>query len=309
MGISVNMKRFIITLVFLAGTFAIFSISNADMQSASYRIMWDSVNSGGYDDSSSTSYNLRDSIGQISPGVGTSASYELRAGYRQDNMGTTLIQMAVEAQAESPETTFSAFDDSGLTVTIADSANFSTNDYILVVENEGESQNVAVGQIASITGVGPYVVTVDKWSGDNAVIGASGVIYELNGLSASLGTLRTSSVRTRVAMVELTTNALNGYTCAISEDTDLISGTKEIDDVGDGTVTVGEEEYGIEKTGDNVAGAGSDVAITSTKVNIASSTSAGSDERTMAIYKAAISSSTTGGSYSHTTSYYCTANF
>jgi len=309
MGISVNMKRFIIILVFLTGTFAICSISYADMQSASYRIMWDSVNSGGYDDSSSASYGLRDTIGQISPGLSNSASYEMRAGYRQDDMGLRLIQMAVEAQADSPETTFSAFDDSGLTVTIADSANFSTNDYILVVENEGETQNIATGQISSITGVGPYIVTVDKWSGDNATIGATGVIYELNGLSASLGTLLTSSVSTRVSMVELTTNASNGYTCAISEDTDLIDGTKDIDDVGDGTVTVGEEEYGIEKTGDNVVGAGSDVAITTTKTNIASSTNAASNERTMAIYKAAISSGTTNGSYSHTTSYYCTANF
>jgi len=51
--------------------------------SANYRIESDSINVGGTEDSSSASYNLRDTVGEIGTGLSNSTSYNLKAGYRQ----------------------------------------------------------------------------------------------------------------------------------------------------------------------------------------------------------------------------------
>ncbi|MDP2933649.1 MAG: hypothetical protein Q8N81_05990 [bacterium] len=53
------------------------------MESGSYRIQQDSVNFGGTEDSSSASYKVRDTAGEIATGLSSSASYNLYAGYRQ----------------------------------------------------------------------------------------------------------------------------------------------------------------------------------------------------------------------------------
>jgi hypothetical protein len=218
--------------------------------------------------------------------------------------------MVVEGQAESPSTTFSNFDQSGLTVTIAASSGFSVGDYILAVENEGQAQEVAVGKITNISGSGPYTVTVDKWSGDQATMGNSGNIYELNGNDSDLGQLLTSTVKTTVSMVDITTNASDGYTCYIAEDGNLrTGGGADIDDVADGTVTAGSEEYGIEKVGDNIVGGGTDTAISTGYNNFADSSTFATKERNMSIHKASIVITTTAGDYAHNVEYYCTADF
>jgi hypothetical protein len=53
------------------------------MQSDSYRVGSDSINAGGSDDQSSDSYKMRDTIGEVSSGESTSASFKLKAGYRR----------------------------------------------------------------------------------------------------------------------------------------------------------------------------------------------------------------------------------
>ncbi len=51
--------------------------------STNYRIQYDSVNVGGSDSSTSTNYQVKDTVGEISSGISTSALYKLKAGYRQ----------------------------------------------------------------------------------------------------------------------------------------------------------------------------------------------------------------------------------
>ena len=65
--------------VFTAGTYV-----SADMQSGSYRILFDSVNSGGLP-SGSTLYSLEDTVGEIASGDSSSDNYRVYAGYQQMN--------------------------------------------------------------------------------------------------------------------------------------------------------------------------------------------------------------------------------
>ena len=116
---------------------------------------------------------------------------------------------------------------------------------------------------------------MDKWSGDHASIsatpaGGDDYVYELNGTTAALGTLTASTIKTVVSQIEVTTNSQDGYTVAVYEDSQLLSAGDDIDDVADGTVTIGSEEYGISTTGDNATGSG-DFAITTSNTNGASS--------------------------------------
>jgi hypothetical protein len=53
------------------------------MSSSNYRVLSDSVNSGGTDFSQSASYQLSDTVGEQGTGESSSANYTLRAGYRQ----------------------------------------------------------------------------------------------------------------------------------------------------------------------------------------------------------------------------------
>lgn len=67
---------------FLGAMFIAWSV-HAQMSSTQYRIETDSINVGGGDDATSTSYGLQDTIGEIGTGRSTSTSYGLSAGYRQ----------------------------------------------------------------------------------------------------------------------------------------------------------------------------------------------------------------------------------
>lgn len=53
------------------------------MGSDNYRIQQDSVNFGGTEDSVSSNYKVRDTLGEIATGLSSSSSYNLYAGYRQ----------------------------------------------------------------------------------------------------------------------------------------------------------------------------------------------------------------------------------
>jgi hypothetical protein len=55
----------------------------AQMTSTQYRIEADSINVGGRDDSTSTSYGLQDTLGELGTGYSTSTNYAVAAGYRQ----------------------------------------------------------------------------------------------------------------------------------------------------------------------------------------------------------------------------------
>ena len=66
-------------------------ISRAAMSSIDYKISIDSINMGG-DYSTSTSYSLQDTVGEIATGNSTSTNYTMNAGYQQ--MYTSYISIS-----------------------------------------------------------------------------------------------------------------------------------------------------------------------------------------------------------------------
>ena len=307
------MKEFCYRLVIGVLLLVLFSPAVLAMSSTNYEIDWDSMNIGGEDTSSSTNYQIRDTLGEIGTGVSSSLNYEARAGYRQGIKEIPLMNFSLSTQDNSSQATYSAFDNAGKQVTVSSTTGYAVNDYIAVIENKGGSQLVALGKISSIAAL---VITVDKWSGDNGSMnavptGGDDYVYELNGSAAQLGTLLASTVKTAVTQIEVTTNTSSGYTCTITEDGNLrtIAGAV-IGDVTDGTVTADNDEYGISTTGDDAAGI-SDFAITSGNTNVAVRATFGNEMRTAVIYQAAISPATSAlaANYSHTVAYIATANF
>ncbi len=55
----------------------------AVMGSTTYKIQSDSINTGGEETSGSTSYKLRDTVGETGTGESASTNYKIKAGYRQ----------------------------------------------------------------------------------------------------------------------------------------------------------------------------------------------------------------------------------
>lgn len=197
----------------------------AYMSSEHYVNWMDSFNTGGTETSTSTNYNLQDTLGEIGTGQLSSTNYAGLIGFRQ-----------VEAE---PKFTFS-----------------------------------------------------------------------ISSTSINLGTLASDSVSEANHTVTTTTNAANGYTTTIVEDGNLrIAGGSDIDDVADGTVTAGSEEYGIRTSGTHGQMNAADTAITSTTQTIASYSSWVNSDTTTISYRASISSATTGGTYTQALTIISTGNF
>lgn len=124
-----------------------------------------------------------------------------------------------------------------------------------------------------------------------------------------LGTLDTSSVSSQSLTVTVTTNAASGYNVKLSQDGNLRSaGGNDIDEVSDGSVTAGAEEYGIRTSGSSGQFNSSDTAISGTPT-IASKSAVASAEETTVTFRASINSATYTASYSHTVTFTATANF
>lgn len=285
-------------------------VVRAAMQSDNYQINWDSINAGGRDDATSANYSLLDTLGEMGTGDSGSANYNILAGYRQGGLEDPILLFSVYANNMETEVTASVFQDSASsTVTVADASDFSVDDYIGVVLDQGATQSVAVGKIINID---VNEIEVDSWSGDDlsAIDGSADYAYRMDTNSVPFGLMQFNQVHTGISFVEVSTNASDGFTVQFKEDNNLRygDGPNDIDDVSDGTVTAGEEEYGVELVGDIAQGSG-DQAITGTEQDVAVSATEAENSRTITIYKASIDESTVAGNYSHTVSYYCTATF
>lgn len=88
-----NNKLIVLCLVTFLITYLFFPVNIfADfMQSTNYKIQTDSLNTGG-NSSSSTTYKMNDSVGEISTGDSNSANYYMHAGYWQ--MGESYISIS-----------------------------------------------------------------------------------------------------------------------------------------------------------------------------------------------------------------------
>lgn len=126
------------------------------------------------------------------------------------------------------------------------------------------------------------------------------------GLSTSLSkstislTFPSSPLSTVVSdslILTVTTDSVSGYATSIGEDGNLRSGANDINDVIDGSVTAGSEEYGIRTTGGDGLLA-TDTAI-SGSVALASSAGPASGNATTVTFRVGVAQSTISGSYSH----------
>jgi hypothetical protein len=283
------------------------------MSSTNYSINWDSVNSGGIDDSSSTNYLLRDTLGEQATGYSSSTNYEISAGYRTGDQDLTILSFQLGTQENTTQVTYSSYSSTTNQVVLSSAAGFSEGDFLGVVENTGLSQSVAFGRIRDIDG---NTVTVDMWDGSPDVIlaspaGGDDFVYRMNGYSVEFGTLSSSLGKTSLTGVRVTSDAQNGYTVYVSDDGNLRDGVAAfIADVSDSTVTVGAEEYGWRVFGEKSVNNSSDNPFTTSTTAIQSSAAKTLDvEGVGLVYKVSITDSTPAGNYSHIVQYTITPNY
>jgi hypothetical protein len=132
--------------------------------------------------------------------------------------------------------------------------------------------------------------------------------YQLSETSISLdfGSSPQTTLASDSLVVGVTTDSLTGYTLSLAEDGNLVSGVNDINDVSDGDVTIGSEEYGINTTG-NDAMIVSDTAI-SGSVTIAKSTIPTEQSETTVNFEAAASVLSKAGTYTQTLTFTITTN-
>jgi len=308
---SRDMKQFI--SVALIGTTAVFSLMfatkkvDANMSSTSYQILNDNIAAGGDETSSSASYQLRDTIGGHS-GPGESASYQAELGYRYQ-IYDPVVAFSVNSQDMATQVAATSIASSSVDVT--DSSGFSANDLIAVVQDEGVSQVSAIGRITSVAG---NTLNVDAFSGGSPVInGANDYVYVLNGSSVPLSGLTPSVVTTGIVAWEVNADVTNGYSVYVYEDQDLENGDGDtIDDVIDGTVSLGATEYGARSSDTSLTGSTfdtQDTAFTTTMQEIGSRSTFDFQSRDYVTLKAAVASSAIDGSYDHSLTFIFVGNY
>ncbi len=292
----------------IVGIFLYVNFVHAEMSSTNYKIRWDSFSTGGSDTSSSASYIVRDSITATATGSGSSSSYQLQDGYASA-IDDQIISFSLKIQDVSDERTATAL--ASTTVT-TDTTGVSVDDYILIVQDKGASQVSAIGKVSSI-GAGTLTVDSLTTSGSTPTIdGTNDYVYQLDGSAITYPTLSDSYVRTAVIGFEVSSRVDNGYVVQVLEDGNMRNDSDDIDDVSDGTVTAGSEEYGARSSDSSLSNSTfdtEDAAITTSFKEVASTTSMSYESRNFITLKAAIATETQAGSYSHIISLIASGNY
>lgn len=135
--------------------------------------------------------------------------------------------------------------------------------------------------------------------------------FTLSANACALGTLSTGSVATCSYSVTATTNAASGYTTTLAADGALrTASAADINNVSDGSVTAGSEEYGVALTGSDRAFADEQgIPTAPSTLTVASNSGAVTNSSVTATHKAAISAATAAGSYSQSVTIISTATF
>lgn len=283
------------------------------MTSTNYTVSWDSINSGGSDTGTSTNYQLRDTLGELGSGYSSSSNYVLSAGYRTGDKSDNFITFDISGHNSTSKVAYSAFSSSTNSVTVASTASYSAGDYIVAVENLGFSEKVSFGKVIDVTGL---VLTVDAWDGSTSTMsatpaGGNDFVYKLSTNTVAFGTLSQSIENTATSMTKVRSNAANGYAVYVNDDGHLrIDAANYIDDVADGSVTLGQEEYGWKVFGTQATSTGFDYPFsTSTRAIQEAANGTSAEERVVMVYKASITSGTVGGTYGQTVYFTATANY
>ncbi|MBU0597121.1 hypothetical protein KJ641_01050 [Patescibacteria group bacterium] len=154
-----------------------------------------------------------------------------------------------------------------------------------------------------ITSAGDYSLNAGFRAVDSGLLSSS---LSKSTITLSFGATPLTIVASDNLTLTVTTDSTTGYAATITESGNLASGANDIDDVSDGTVTAGSEEYGISTSGADGQLA-SDTAISGT-VTVASNSGAVSSSEVVVTFDAAAAQSTKAGSYSHTVTLTVTAN-
>lgn len=284
------------------------NVALAAMSSTNYEIQWDSVGFSGSDTSSSTSYQLRDTIGGSAIGQGTSTSYVLDAGYRA-GIYDQIISFEIFVQS-STSTTASAL--SSTTVTVADTSSFSVDDKIAIIQDFGSSQVVGIGEISGIVGNDITVDAIEDGSGTVTIDGTDDYVYLLNASSINFGDVEETDLAQSIIGWETTIDVDNGYTVFVIDDGNLRSGVNDIDDVTDGSVTVGSEEYGGRASDATLTGSTfdtEDAAFTTSYQQVDTESDTSFESRDYLTVKAAVATGSVKATYSHTLSLIASGNY
>ncbi len=298
--------------MFIIGCFAVGVWRVQAMTSTNYTIAWDSLNAGGNEMATSTSYKLRDSIGQLVSGGSGSTSYLQSAGYRlSDDLPT--LSLVTRAAAGS-DIAYTGFDAGAHTVTVSP-ASFHVGDLIAVVENQGFHPTIAIGKVISTT---PSAVQVDAWEGQPGLMssvpsGGNDFVYLLSSnTDISLNVIRGQENTTLVG-VSIQSSAPNGQTVYLQGESQLTDGsTHVLPDVIDGDVSSNADEYGIRSLGTHAVAPTQDVAVATTtgQAILQSAIPApGTPDRIAVLFKAGATAGTPTGSYTQRVFFTLTPNF
>lgn len=168
------------------------------------------------------------------------------------------------------------------------------------------------GDVFSITGTGGEFAATSTSGGAIVLRGGfqaaeQGILsYSISPSSAGLGTLSTAAVNTANVVITISTDSETGYSIAVTEDGNLRSGSNEINDVTDGSVTAGSEEYGIRTSGTD-GRLPSDTNLTGSVI-VASADGRVTARETTVIFSASADNSTPSGVYAHAVTFTATVN-
>ncbi|MFH0857638.1 MAG: hypothetical protein V1848_02725 [Candidatus Magasanikbacteria bacterium] len=208
---------------------------------------------------------------------------------------------------------------------ITTAINASTANHNLTATNDGvntvnitNSQPNGVARIITDTIADTDFVTTGFIDGTSTYVLKGGFQAQENGImdfsestnSVNLGALSPSAVASGDVVLSVTTDSSTGYTIAINEDGELRSGANFIDNVIDGSVTAGSEEYGYAVTGtdrDATLAAG-DNGIGGAPTDIATYGGITTDRETTVSFKASRTATTPEGNYSHSVYFTLTVN-
>lgn len=128
------------------------------------------------------------------------------------------------------------------------------------------------------------------------------------------GVLSTGFVYEDIITATTTTNGFFGYTTSLYQDSPLTTGSADFSAVADGSVDIGQEEYGIAVDGVDAVPVG-DVAITDSLQSIANhygyfgSLAYPEDRVTTVTFKLSSAPTTAAGDYAHNVYFISTGNF
>ena len=300
--------RYLSIAALFVGIFVYVLSAQAQMTSTNYQIQWDSINSGGDDMSSSSSYLLQDTLGESGGGNSIGALYQVDSGYRQGIFDQILtFELNVQSNGTAQAATSLSSTDVYTTT-----AGFSVGDFVAIVQDLGESQVVGIGKV---TTVAVDHLTLDEISdgGSAPVIdGTNDYVYKLTGVTGAFGTFSTTEVSTVVVGFNVTSDNDDGYVVQVKENGNLVAGIYDIDDVSDGAVTSGSEEYGARSSDVTISSSTFDTqdsAITTSFQDVVTETAKSFEKRHFLILKAGIATSTTAGSYSQNLSFIVSGNY